>query len=101
MQKRQTDNAHQGALFQKQKRRKMKNLSSSRRTNSHRKIFDILELRLNYLLLTISSDLAKPFGETTIFVKVNEISSQKSFEIVKNVKKKCLNIQNKQQFVWY
>ena len=77
VQKRQTDNGRQGALFQKQKRRKMKNLSSSRRTNSHRKIFDILESRLNYLLLTMSNDLAKPFGETTIFLDTTKISSQK------------------------
>ena len=82
-QKRQTDNAHQGTLFQKQKRQKMKNLSSLRRTNSHRKIFDILELRLNYLLLRMSNDLAKPFGETKIFLGANKISNQKIFVIVK------------------
>ena len=56
-QKRQTDNAHQGALFQKQKRRKMKNLSSSRRTNSHRKISRNTSLYIKNIVLTTPDGL--------------------------------------------
>ena len=57
VQKRQTDNAHQGALFQKQKRRKMKNLSSSRRTNLHRKISRNTSLYIKNIVLAMPDGL--------------------------------------------
>ena len=42
-------------------------------------------LRLNYLSPTMSNGLAKPFGETTIFLDASNISRQKINVIVKKM----------------